>query len=109
MKLPLWFLKLWAKIAPARKMIVVDADTPPDIIRTRDIFLARDDGDDWAVALRCPCGCGDRLELLLIPEARPRWSVRLEASGYPTLHPSIWRKTGCRSHFWIRDGRIKWC
>lgn len=109
MRVPHWFLKLWAKVAPARRMIVIEGDTPPDAILTRDIYLARDHGEDWAVAFRCPCGCGDRLELLLIPEARPRWSVKQEVSGYPTLHPSVWRKTGCCSHFWIRNGRIKWC
>ncbi|MGO9953726.1 MAG: DUF6527 family protein, partial [Dissulfurispiraceae bacterium] len=23
--------------------------------------------------------------------------------------PSVWRKTGCRSHFFIIKGRVKWC
>ncbi|MDM9644782.1 DUF6527 family protein [Rhizobium sp. S163] len=27
----------------------------------------------------------------------------------PTLHPSVWRNSGCRSHFWVRRGRIAWC
>jgi hypothetical protein len=25
------------------------------------------------------------------------------------LYPSVWRKGGCRSHFIMRKGRIRWC
>jgi hypothetical protein len=32
-----------------------------------------------------------------------------DARGRPTLRPSVWLRTGCRSHFWIRDGRVEWC
>ncbi|WP_425373246.1 DUF6527 family protein, partial [Klebsiella pneumoniae] len=33
----------------------------------------------------------------------------VDGKGRPTLYPSIWRTTGCRSHFWVRIGRIHWC
>ncbi|WP_248306350.1 DUF6527 family protein [Devosia oryzisoli] len=59
--------------------------------------------------MRCPCGCGATIELMVIPEARPRWSITTDAQRRPTLHPSVWRKTGCKSHFWVREGRIQWC
>ncbi|WP_416234769.1 DUF6527 family protein [Paucibacter sp. PLA-PC-4] len=24
------------------------------------------------------------------------------------MHPSIWRKDGCRSHYFVRAGRVAW-
>ncbi|WP_420496783.1 DUF6527 family protein [Szabonella alba] len=59
--------------------------------------------------MRCPCGCGDIIELLVIAEAKPRWDVGADRERRPTLSPSVWRKTGCRSHFWVRRGRVQWC
>lgn len=109
MRILRWISRWWDRIGPRRKLILVDGDSPPDRIRSRDLYLARDDGEDWSVAMKCPCGCGERLELMLAPEVRPHWSVRSEPDAPPTLHPSVWRKTGCKSHFWVRDGRVIWC
>tara|TARA_R110002051_G_scaffold73558_1_gene133589 strand:- start:5330 stop:5665 length:336 start_codon:yes stop_codon:yes gene_type:complete len=106
---PKWVLRLWSKIAPRRMLIVVESDTPPDLLPTRNLYLAREDEEDWAIALNCPCGCGDRLELLLVPEAKPRWTVISPDGAPPSLHPSVWRQSGCGAHFWIRDGRVHWC
>ncbi|HBM13265.1 MAG TPA: hypothetical protein DD390_11275 [Rhodospirillaceae bacterium] len=104
-----WLSRWWDRNGPKRKLILVDGDSPPEIIRSRNLYLAKDDGEDWSVAMRCPCGCGDRLELMLATEARPHWSVRSKPNAPPTLQPSVWRKAGCKSHFWVRDGRIVWC
>ncbi|MCQ1572731.1 DUF6527 family protein [Neorhizobium galegae] len=59
--------------------------------------------------MRCPCGCGDTIELMVLDGARPRWDITVDHSGRPSLHPSVWRNIGCRSHFWVRRGRIQWC
>ncbi len=94
---------------PARRLQVIDGDSLPPRLPFRDIVLARDDGEDWCVGMQCPCGCGDIIELLVIAEARPRWDLRVGKNNKPTLHPSVWRKQGCGSHFWIKDGKVKWC
>lgn len=109
MKWRLFCSKLIDYIWPARGIITVEADTPPDKLPLRNLVLAREDDEDWAVAFRCPCGCGKRLELLLVEEAKPRWSLTVDAKGKPTLHPSVWLKGGCRSHFWLRHGKVHWC
>ncbi|WP_366809845.1 DUF6527 family protein [Sphingomonas sp.] len=75
----------------------------------RDLVVARHDQEDWSVGLRCPCGCGETIELMLLPEVRPRWSLTLDQLDRPSLSPSVWRRTGCRSHFWLRCGRVTWC
>ncbi|WP_277423091.1 DUF6527 family protein, partial [Pseudomonas viridiflava] len=38
----------------------------------------------------------------------PRWGYSLDSACKPSLHPSIWLNNGCRSHFWLRHGRIHW-
>lgn len=104
-----WFLKLWDRHGPARRLIVIEGDSLPKKLHWRNLVLARDDGDDWSVGMRCPCGCGATIELMVLPEARPRWNVRVDDDARPTLQPSVWKQNGCRSHFWVRDGRIHWC
>ncbi|MHA6766945.1 DUF6527 family protein [Sphingobium ummariense] len=49
------------------------------------------------------------LEIALLEEARPRWSLEIDQRGRPSLSPSVWRKTGCGAHFWLRKGRVRWC
>lgn len=109
MRMPPWFRRLWGKYGPVRRLQIIEGDTLPSALPSRDLVLTRDDGDDWSVGMRCPCGCGDKIELMILREARPRWDISVNKAGKPSLHPSVWRKSGCESHFWVRDGRILWC
>lgn len=53
----------------------------------------------------CPCGCGNKI---ITPLGRMEWKFS-ENNGEATLYPSIgnWQLP-CRSHYWIRKGKIKW-
>jgi hypothetical protein len=82
-------------------------ELPASIPRHRVVQLA-DGGRDWSVGMNCPCGCGDVIELLLLPTANPHWTLSLDSLKRPTLNPSVWRAVGCGSHFWVRSGRIFW-
>jgi len=62
----------------------------------------------WFVAFLCPCGCGDIVQLSLIPEDTPKWHLTEHWNGSITLHPSIWRNKGCRSHFFVKKGMVWW-
>jgi len=62
----------------------------------------------WSL-FRCPCGCGNVITLSLQSIHKPFWKLTKMNSGRPTLHPSVWRNKGCKSHFWIKDGRVFWC
>lgn len=108
MRLFVWLRHAWQAHGPRRRIRIVSGDSLPKHLPLRDLILASDDGEDWCVGFRCPCGCGETIELLVVDEARPRWDVRIHRDR-PTLSPSVWRKAGCRSHFWVRDGRIVWC
>ncbi len=63
----------------------------------------------WYAAMICPCGCGVTLHLGLLEDARPRWRVVRQRGGTASLHPSVHRRVGCRSHFWLERGRVRWC
>lgn len=93
---------------PPRKLKVIQGDTLPAKMPMRTLILARDGSEDWCIGLKCPCGCGRTIELLLPEDMSPNWSYKLDGQGQATLSPSVWLKGGCASHFWIRQGRIEW-
>ncbi|WP_375692081.1 DUF6527 family protein [Pseudooceanicola sp. LIPI14-2-Ac024] len=45
----------------------------------------------------------------LLQDERPCWRVTRHKDGLVSLHPSVWRKKDCGSHFWFKRGRVKWC
>lgn len=61
------------------------------------------------VHFKCPCGCNEVINLSLMKSHSPCWKLKIDLFSRPTLWPSIWKKDGCESHFWIKKGRIIWC
>lgn len=61
-----------------------------------------------ATVIRCPCGCGDDIVINLDSRTGPAWRLYRSRKGI-TLYPSVWRDSGCGSHFIIWHGRIFWC
>jgi len=74
----------------------------PAELQTGVLYVSKEFG--IAVHL-CACGCGSKIRTPLGPT---EWSVRETRKG-PTLNPSVgnWQEA-CRSHYWIRDGEIRW-
>lgn len=90
-----------------RYQVVEDEDLP-DEARAGKLYLIGEEGRYWIAAMRCPCGCSTLLEMNLLPDSEPVWTLGMEVT-VPTLHPSVWRKDGCRAHFLLRSGRVIWC
>lgn len=105
---PLWWRKFVAALSPCRAVKIIEGDTLPNELPYWNLVLARENGEDWCVGMRCPCGCGQRLEMMLLKELKPRWDARFDMRGRVSLHPSVWLRDGCRSHFWIRGGKVIW-
>jgi hypothetical protein len=99
-------IRAW--LSPRLKVLIREGDTLPAAMPKQDLILLQDDGENWSVGFRCPCGCEEVIELLLLPNVKPRWDMKVNNRGRPTLSPSVWKKTGCRSHFWIVDGKVSW-
>ena len=54
---------------------------------------------------KCCCGCGEEV---VTPLAPTDWRLKLRGHA-ATLHPSIGNWSfACRSHYWIRDGKVIW-
>ena len=106
---PLWWRQMKASLKPRRSLVVVEGDTLPEKLPLSNLVMARDGDENWSVGLRCPCGCGKRLEMMLLKEVKPRWDITVDSRGRVSLHPSVWLREGCRSHFWVKAGKIIWC
>jgi len=84
-------------------------DWLPRTMAARTLYIVEDDGIAEQVAFLCPCGCGELIQLNLLPDEHPCWRLTHDRSGNLTACPSVWRTRGCRAHFWIRHSRIWWC
>lgn len=61
-----------------------------------------------SMVMSCPDGCGEILSVNLDARAGKAW--RYYKSGNDvSLFPSVWRDTGCESHFILWRSRLYWC
>lgn len=81
----------------------------PKSLRRNTVYVVMDEGEPWYTSFICPCGCKSVLNMNLLPDESPLWQVCDHNDGTVTIKPSIFRKIGCKSHFWLRHGRIDWC
>lgn len=100
-----WLIGLFGR-TPAH-VVAIEADTP-DVVKDRTLHLVGERNSYWLAIMKCPCGCGAIIQLPMSGLQGPRWSVSGTKSA-PTLTPSVHRTQGCRSHFFLRQGRIVWC
>ena len=90
---------------PQQKVRYVAVEDFPESLEPATVYVA----GVWGAALLCPCGCGDVIELNLLGKVRPHWRVREHWDHSASVTPSVWRRRGCRSHFFVRKGKIEWC
>jgi hypothetical protein len=81
----------------------------PEKLAARVVYVECEGQNAWLAVMLCPCGCGARINLNLLPDTQPFWTVAADAAGAPSVRPSVWRTVGCKSHFFVRRGRIDWC
>lgn len=98
----------WFQRKPAQYK-VIRVEELPDQLDPAAIYIAGEGGYQWFAAMLCPCACGEILYMNLQEHTRPRWSVVSHSDNTVSLSPSVWRKVGCQSHFFVRQGRIVWC
>ena len=80
----------------------------PDLIPEKKILVVDEGNHPDSLAFKCPCGCDSTIFLNLLQDAKPRWKYHITKRGNISISPSIWRKVGCKSHFFIRESRIDW-
>ena len=97
-----------ARVFERRYRLVAVEGSFPRTLKRHYLYVLTESGTPWQAALTCPCGCKEILELNLLPDERPRWRYRVDAKGFASIEPSINRRIGCRSHFFLRSGKIVW-
>jgi hypothetical protein len=61
-----------------------------------------------SMVMSCPDGCGEVLTINLDGRAGKAWRY-YDRGGDVSLFPSVWRDTGCESHFILWRSQIYWC
>jgi hypothetical protein len=100
------FLRWWRR--HRGRLEVARMAEAPVTLRRGVLVLVGEDAEPWAAVLLCPCGCDARTELLLAPGPETYWRLSQGRAG-TSLSPSVWRTSGCRSHYFIRESTIVWC
>lgn len=81
----------------------------PEEPRKKFIYIVGGREYPFEAKFLCPLGCGDILSVDIAPEHKKRWNVTEHQNGAISLTPSVWLRTECRCHFWMREGHIVWC
>lgn len=85
-------------------------DDLPKRLRRRTLYVVTEGRIDIQASIFCPRGrCREVLNMNLLPDDYPMWTLSSGPTGTPSLRPSVWRRPGCGCHFWLRDGRVEWC
>lgn len=104
-----WFWRKLRQWIGLREFVVpVEVEDLPNSLEPNKLYLIGSPAQPWSAALICPCGCRAVIQLSLITNDDPRWILSYDDSQSATLHPSIWRLKGCRSHFFVRRNEIIW-
>lgn len=73
---------------------------------TGDVSLIERARPRWLL-MKCPCGCGEVISLNVDAGAGPAWRLYWRGSDL-SVFPSVWKESGCESHFIVWRGRIDW-
>jgi hypothetical protein len=93
-------------VQPKHKLFFVD--DLPNNVNDNSIYVVGERESPWLIAFNCPCGCHNLIQLNLLKEADPCWNYKVDTKMKINISPSIWRNNGCKSHFYVRNGKIHW-
>ncbi len=82
-------------------------DDIPEVCKKKVIDIIGKE-KSWLLTFLCPCGCSKIIMLNLLQEEKPNWSYSINKKRI-SIYPSVNRVTGCKSHFWIKNGQVLWC
>lgn len=88
-----------------KKVVESRADTVGLLQKPGDAVLIERGKPRWLI-MACPCGCGEEIPVNLDSRAGPAWRIYRNQRTGVSLFPSVWRDTGCRSHFIVWRGEI---
>lgn len=80
----------------------------PEDIKNKSIYIVGSRSCPWLIIFKCPCGCNSLIQLNLLKDASPCWKFKITNKGKFDISPSIWKKKGCKSHFFVHKNKIRW-
>tara|TARA_B100000614_G_scaffold261281_1_gene290392 strand:- start:2265 stop:2609 length:345 start_codon:yes stop_codon:yes gene_type:complete len=92
-----------------KRYFAIFADDPPKHLKKWIVYIVGPEGHSWCAIFQCPCGCKESIHLNLLPQGHPKWSHIVHRNSSVSFQPSIWRKKGCKSHFFLKRGMVKSC
>jgi len=102
-EIPLPSKKLYKKFYSYTSM-----DEFPETVKANVIYHVGEKEFKWVAVLKCPCGCGDTIQLNLLKDSSPCWRVKIHSNGDISLYPSVNRTINCKSHFNITKNNVRW-
>lgn len=102
------YIKLIGRLCNTNHFKIEFCNEYPERIDADTLYIMGEGKYFWSILLRCPCGCGDILQLNLHRDTHPFWDIKLHINGSISISPSIWKKDECRSHFFIKRSNIAW-
>jgi hypothetical protein len=102
------FFKKLFKLQKAQLKTIYLSEVPDNLLDST-IYIVGEKGYYWFAVMLCPCGCKKKIHLNLLQTSSPNWNILRHRDGTISFSPSIVNKTGCRSHFFIRQSKIVWC
>ena len=89
--------------------VLVDDHPLPEAMEAGKVYIVGGPNyQKWAI-FRCPKHEDEIVQLSLMQNRRPRWTITLDFLDRPTIHPSVRQLDGAFVHFWVKAGRIDWC
>ncbi len=104
-RLFIWLQNLFRQERLYRAKFVNDI---PDKLTYKEIYIIENEGCNWQAVMICPCGCNKILHMNLMEEYHPSWKFTLLKKDIISLNPSINRIVGCKSHFFVTEGKVIW-
>ncbi|MBL7789353.1 MAG: hypothetical protein JNL75_05910 [Chitinophagales bacterium] len=80
----------------------------PENVNEKTIYIVGESIQPWLLAFNCPCGCHSIIQLDLLKDTDPCWKYKVTKKKKINISPSIWRTSGCKSHFFVRKSKIDW-
>jgi hypothetical protein len=97
----------WIRRTDFKTKMVAENPLTNEIPTKTIVIVGAKDWNKWAF-MKCPCGCGDVLTLSLMKSFEPNWQLSTDKKKRVTLSPSVWKKDGCKSHFFVQKGKLIW-
>ncbi|MNY30651.1 hypothetical protein D3C86_1647680 [compost metagenome] len=102
-----WVSRRWRRF---NRYATVHVEDLPDQLKSRVLYVVGEGDCPLHASMSCPLKrCSTVLNMNLVPDEQPMWTLNDAKESGPTLSPSVWRRTACGCHFFLRDGQIEWC